>query len=639
MSFDSLLSSAFVMFTDASLFGAMAMGMTMGMLFGAAPGLSAKMGILLLMPLMFGMDPVFGVVLLLSMHAVVHTGGSIPSILFGVPGGAAEAATVLDGYPMAKQGRAGEALGAAIGASAVGGVLGALAYFALLPAFAWIGRLFGAPEYLLLALLGLAAVGTLSQGSPLKGLAMGALGLLAGTVGMDTATGTPRYAFGSLELWDGIDILILVTGLFAMPELMDLARHNSDRARGAIAAAGCTYGAMLRGILATWTHRWLTLRTTIIGILIGMMPGLGAEVASWLAYGHAAQSRPGGAPFGKGAIEGVIAPETANNSKEGGGFLPTIVFGIPGTSAMALVISAFTILGLPVGPTMVRDHGDIVSLVGWTILWANLIAVLFFAAVLPFLGRMVFMRIERVAPVVVGIAVTGALAEHVGLWPIGLLLGISTLGCLFAAFDWPRAPFLLGFIMGRLAEINLIKTVHIYDWAALERWPSLLLLAGLAYLLWRALHLRKGRATPLARGDRILTLTLCAAFLAATIAALDFPAEAMMFPAFAGTVGLLLTASLALRSGRSAGSAEAVAPEAAPARPVPWTLLLWLALYLALIPLIGPLIAATLYVAAHAMIALRLTLPMALALAAVAAGLIWLLFGLWLRQPLFSLAI
>lgn len=633
MSGQDLLSSAFVMFTDAPLFGAMTMGMVMGMLFGAAPGLSAKMGILLLMPLMFDMDPSFGVVLLLSMHAVVHTGGSIPSILFGVPGGAAEAATVLDGYPMAKQGKAGEALGAAIGASAVGGALGALAYFLLLPAFAWIGRLFGAPEYLLLALLGLSAVGTLSQGSPLKGLAMGALGLLAGTVGMDTATGTPRYAFGSLELWDGIDILILVTGLFAVPELMDLARHNSDRARGAIAAAGCTYGAMLRGFVATWTHRWLTLRTTVIGILIGMMPGLGAEVASWLAYGHAVQSRPATAPFGSGAIEGVIAPETANNSKEGGGFLPTIVFGIPGTSAMALVISAFTILGLPVGPTMVRDHAEIVSLIGWTILWSNLLAVLFFAAVLPFVGRMVFMRIERIAPIVLAIAVTGTLADHGGPWSIALLLGVSVIGCLFAAFEWPRAPFLLGFIMGRLAEINLIKTVQVYDWAALERWPSLLLLGGLGYVLWRAFRPRTGKRAGPGSGDRLLGLVMCAGFVGAAVTALRFPFEAMMFPMFAAAVGALLTGAVAVRAGRPAAD---MAPASTPG--VPWALLLWFGLYLAVTPLLGPLPSAALYVALHAALALRLALPGALALAVAASGLIWVLFGLWLRQPLFSLA-
>lgn len=632
MTFHDAASMAFVVFTDPSLFWALTAGMTMGMVFGAAPGLSAKMAILLLMPLMFGMEPAFGIVLLLSMHAVIHTGGSIPSILFGVPGGAAEAATVLDGYPMAKQGKAGEALGAAIGASAVGGALGALAYFTLLPAFAWLGRLFGAPEYLLLALLGMSAVGTLSNKSPLKGLAMGALGLLAGTVGMDTFTGTPRFVFGSLELWDGIDILIIVTGLFAMPELMDLARHNSTRARGALAAAGCTYPAMLRGIVATWTHRWLTLRTSLIGIAIGMMPGLGAEVASWLGYGHALQVAKDRDRFGKGAIEGVIAPETANNSKEGGGFLPTVVFGIPGTAAMALVVSAMTILGLPVGPQMMGEHPDIVALIGWTILWSNLLAVVFFAAVLPVVGRMIFMRIELVAPIVVAIAVTGTMADNGSWWSIALLFGVSVLGCLLATHGWPRSPLLLGFIMGKLAEINLVKTVQIYEWRMFERWPSLALLAGLGYIAWRAFRMRKSANAPMSPGDQALAAALCALFLAAAATALGFPLEAMRFPLVAGIAGAALTGALLLRSLRAAPLDKAAV---AASEPMPWRLLATLGVYLVLIPLVGPLIAALLYAPAHAMIELRLSPWRAAPLAAFLGIAMWVLFGLWLRQPLF----
>src|SRR5262245_1792855 len=201
MTIADIFSSALSVFTHAGLFGAMVIGITMGMVFGAAPGLSAKMGILLLMPLLFSMDMAPGIVLLLSMHAVIHTGGSIPSILFGVPGGAAEAATVLDGFPMARSGKAGEALGASMAASGIGGAIGAATYFLLLPVFAAVGKLFGAPEYLMLAFLGLSAVATLSHGSPLKGLIMAALGVLAGAVGMDQSTGTPRYVFGQLELW------------------------------------------------------------------------------------------------------------------------------------------------------------------------------------------------------------------------------------------------------------------------------------------------------------------------------------------------------------------------------------------------------------------------------------------------------
>src|SRR5262249_32837649 len=274
--------------------------------------------------------------------------------------------------------------------------------------------------------------------------------------------GVPRYVFGQLELWDGIDILTVVTGLFAVPELIDLARHQTSRLNAERAAAGCTYRALFEGMAATWRHRWLTLRTTLIGVIIGMMPGLGAEVASWLAYGHAVQWAKDKSRFGQGAIEGVIAPETANNSKEGGAFLPAVAFGIPSTSVMALLIAAISILGLPVGPAMLRDHPDFVSLIGWTILWSNLAAVALFVLVLPVVGRIVFLRIDIMAPIVIAIAIPGTVIEQSGWWPIATLLVVSLLGCGFAALDWPRAPFLLGFIMGRLAEVNLVKTATLY---------------------------------------------------------------------------------------------------------------------------------------------------------------------------------
>ncbi|MBA4096884.1 MAG: hypothetical protein C0484_08975 [Rhodospirillum sp.] len=634
MTFADVLSSAATIFIDPALLGAMVAGMSMGMVFGAMPGLSAKMGILLLMPLMFGMDPAVGIVLLLSMHAVVHSGGSIPSILFGVPGGAAEAATVLDGFTMAKKGAAGEALGASMSASAVGGALGAICYFVLLPGFTAVGKTIGAPEYLLLALLGLSAVATLSHASPLKGLAMGALGVLAGTVGMDHATGTPRFVFGFLELWDGIDILILVTGLFAIPELMDLARHNTMRPRGEFAAAGCSYRDVLRGMVAVWHHRWLTLRTSFIGVGIGMMPGLGAEVAAWLAYGHAVQSSKDKSRFGQGAVEGVIAPETANNSKEGGGFLPTIALGIPSTSAMALVVAALAILGLPVGPTMTRDHGDLVALIGWTILWSNLLAVVFFLAVLPLLGRTVYMRIEYVAPLVITVAITGTLIDHAGWWSIATLLGVSLAGCLLANFDWPRAPLLLGFIMGKLAEINLIKTVELYDWTALERWPSLLLIGALLLILWHSLRSRRNAARrTLQNGDRLLTIALCCLFLVACATAWPFPLEARMLPLIAGGAGAVLTGIIIVRS-----RPHPAPPNEMPTnpRPVPWRLLAMFAGYLATIPLIGALPASALYAALHCMVELRSSPWRAVSIAALVAVSIWVLFALWLRQPVFG---
>jgi putative tricarboxylic transport membrane protein len=628
MTLADVLMGAFRVFTEPGLFGAMAIGLSLGMVFGAAPGLSGKMGLLLLLPLLFDMDPAIGVVLLLSMHSVVHTGGSVPSILVGVPGGAPEAATVLDGFAMAKKGQAAEALGASMAASGIGGALGALCYFALLPVFASLGRIFGAPEYLLLALLGLCAVSTLSQGSVIKGFAMGALGLLAGTVGLDYATGTPRYTFGQLELWDGLDMLLMITGLFAVPELIDMARKKTLLPSGEEAAATCTYRALFRGMMATWHHRWLTLRTTAIGIVIGMMPGLGAEVASWLAYGHAVQSAKDKTRFGKGAVEGVIAPETANNSKEGGSLLPTVAFGIPGSSTMALMIAGLAILGIPVGTTMLEQHGDIAILIGWSVLWSNLAAVLAFLAVLPLVGKIVYLRIDYLAPTVLAIAVAGTLIEQTGWVPLVVLFLISAFGCYLTNADWPRAPFLLGFIMGRLAEINLIKTSALYGWSAFTRWPTLLLLALLVYLVVRGLRTHKVEMMQmLQRSDLVVAAALLLLFLAAGLTALFFPYEARLLPLLAGGLGVVATGTM-LTVHWLAAPGNAPMPSH-----MPWRLLVGFALFLALVPLIGILPASAAYAGLHALIELRMRWWRAALLAGVIGATIWLLFGYWLRQP------
>jgi len=624
--------SAGQIFASSDLMTAMLIGIVMGMVFGATPGIGGKMGILLLMPLLFGMNPAFGVVLLLSMHSVVHTGGSIPSILIGVPGGAPEAATVLDGFTMAKKGQAAEALGASMAASGIGGAIGALVYFALLPAFQYIGHIFGAPEYLLLAIIGLSAVSTLSHGSPIKGFAMGALGLLAGTIGLDSATGTPRYVFGRLELWDGLDTLVLVTAFFAVPELLDMARKKRMLPDSAAAAAACTYGALFRGMAATLEHWWLTLRTTIIGIVIGMMPGLGAEVASWLAYGHAVQTATDRSRFGKGAIEGVIAPETANNSKEGGSLLPTVCFGIPGSSTMALMMAGLAILGLPVGPNLITQHLDSVLLMGWAVFWSNLFAVVAFLAILPIVGKIVYLRIDYIAPLVLTVAVIGTMMEQSGWVPMVVLFGASLLASLLANGNWPRAPFLLGFIMGHLAEINLIKTTALYDWSALLRPGVLVLLAILAIIIVRGLRKRAAISQGLeTSADRILCGGLFVVFTAAGIGAFGFPFEARMLPLAAALTGAAGTGILLLKRLRPP---VASGPLDVPREFVHWRLIVNFAALLALIPLVGALPAGAVYTATHALVEMRTSIWRAGILAGAVVLTLWLLFAFWLRLPL-----
>ena len=274
-----------------------------GMFFGAVPGLGGKLGIVLAIPFVFGMDPLAGAIFLIAMHAVVHTGGAIPSILFGVPGTGPDAATVVDGLPMTRGGEAGRAIGAALGASGVGGVIGGLFLLAILPLLRPVVLAFGPAEFFLLALFGITFIAMLSGDSLRKGLIVGLFGLLMACVNLDPQTGAQRYTFDWLFLWDGIDIITAVLGIFAIPEMIALGV-----AGGSIAevrqSASYGIGGVLKGIRDVFRHWGLTARTSIMGAFIGMIPGLGGEAASWICYGHAVQSSRTPERFGKGAVEG-----------------------------------------------------------------------------------------------------------------------------------------------------------------------------------------------------------------------------------------------------------------------------------------------------------------------------------------------
>ncbi|TMJ42596.1 MAG: tripartite tricarboxylate transporter permease [Alphaproteobacteria bacterium] len=378
---ETSVSSLLGIFLSPHMMMLMTMGVSVGLFFGIMPGLGGKLGVIFLIPFVFGMDPIPVAVFLLAMHSVVHTSGAIPSILFGIPGTGPDAATIVDGYPMAQKGEAGRALGATLCASGIGGVIGALFLSLLMPFVGPIVLAFSPAEFFLLAVLGITFIAALSGDSLLKGLIVGLFGLIIATVGLDPNSGESRYTYGQLFLWDGIDPATAVIAIFSIPEMIALA------ARGNLAddddAGGFRYTMrdVWEGCLDVFRHWGLTLRTSIIGAVIGLIPGLGGDVASWLCYGHAVQSSKSPERFGKGAVEGVIAPETANKSKEGGALLPTLYFGIPGSSGMAILLGAFVMLGIQPGPRLATDQVDLVWALIWTLAIANILAVLLLLAI------------------------------------------------------------------------------------------------------------------------------------------------------------------------------------------------------------------------------------------------------------------
>jgi len=287
------------------LLTALCLGTLFGFVAGLAPGIGGRIGIILSLPVAAFWDPLGGAVFLFAMHSVVHTSASIPAIAFALPSTGADAATVLDGYPLAKMGRAGEALGASLSSSAIGGVLGALAFLAVIPVARLVLNHFGPPEFLLLALAGLSMVALLSGRSLLTGLLAAALGFLVACIGLDVNTSAARFTLGLSELRSGINLAALVGGIFVVPEM--LARWSFD-AKGHDRAVSTSLADVFHGMGKTFAHMRLVLRSSRYGIGIGMMPGLGSSVAVWMSYAYAANHSKSEVPFGNGAIEGVIAP-------------------------------------------------------------------------------------------------------------------------------------------------------------------------------------------------------------------------------------------------------------------------------------------------------------------------------------------
>jgi TctA family transporter len=461
----------------------MLIGIVVGFWVGLLPGLGGATTLALMLPFIYGMQPIEAFAFLLGMHAVVATTGDITSILFGVPGEATTAAIILDGHAMAKRGEAGRALGAALSSSLVGAMFGAFALAAAVPMVRPLVLSFGSPELFMLAIVGLAFIASLSaEGGRgmLRGFTAGGLGLLLSMVGQDPQAGIARYTFGTLYLWQGLDLVPILVGLFAIPEIIDLAVRGTSIA-GDLPKGHLTRGAW-EGVKDTFRHFWLTMRCSLIGTFIGIMPGMGGSVAQWLAYGHAAQGARTAEErkrFGQGDVRGVIGPGAACNSKEGGSLIPTVAFGVPGSTAMAILLGGFFLLGLVPGPDMLTTHLTVTFSMVWTIVLANLITVVACFVFLDRLARITTVPAHRLVPVILVLVFIGSYTTNNQYADILVTLVFGGVGWLMASAGWPRAPFVLGLVLGKIAENYLYISVARYEAAWLAR-PVVVVLFALA---------------------------------------------------------------------------------------------------------------------------------------------------------------
>ncbi len=464
-------------------FAFMLLGIGLGFWVGLLPGLGGVTTLALMLPFIYAMTPIEGFAFLLGMHSVVATTGDITSVLFGIPGEGTTAATILDGHSMAKKGEAGRALGAALASSLVGALVGALALALAIPVVRPLVLSFGSPELFMVSIVGIAFIASLSaEGGRgmLRGFLAGGLGLLVATVGQDPQAGIARFTFDSLYLWNGLDLVPVLIGIFAIPEIVDLARRGTSIA-GDLPQGRLNRGA-LEGVKDTFRHFALTIRCSLIGTFIGIMPGLGGAVAQWLAYGHAAQSARSAeerAGFGKGDVRGVLGPGAANNSKEGGALIPTVAFGVPGSSSMAILLGGFFLLGLVPGPDMLTTHLTVTFSMVWTIVLANIITVVACFLFLNHLARLTVVRGHLLIPVILVLVFVGSYTSNNDYGDVLVMLFFGAVGYLMVAGGWPRAPFVLGLVLGKIVENNLYISVARYgaDW--LTR-PIVLVLAALA---------------------------------------------------------------------------------------------------------------------------------------------------------------
>ncbi len=435
-------------------------GVILGLVLGILPGIGGLAGTALLLPFTFNMDPVAAMALLLGLGSTTATGDPIPAILFGVPGGAGSAATVLDGLPMAKRGEASRALSAAYMSSMMGGVFGAILMGISLPILRPIMLYIGSPELLSFAVLGISMVAVLSGNTPLRGLTVAGIGLLISMIGSDPQTGTLRWTLDTLYLWEGPPLVPIVLGLFALPELADLAI-----ARTAIAGnmARTDRQGMWKGAKDCFDHIWLVLRCSWLGAALGAVPGIGGAVVDWLAYGHAMRTEKGATQtFGRGDVRGVIASESANNSREGGALVPTVAFGVPGSAGMAILMGAFMIHGLVPGPDMLSKHLDITYAMVWSVALANVVGAGLCYLFSEYFARLATLRYTLIMPATLGIIYIGAFqgARNWGdLWTL-LIFGI--LGWTMKQMKFPRPPMVLGIVLGEVVERYLFISIQRY---------------------------------------------------------------------------------------------------------------------------------------------------------------------------------
>jgi TctA family transporter len=444
-----------------SYWGAVLVGVFIAALIGLLPGVGTPMVMALAIPfILFTIqDPLIGIVLLATIGGVSSSLDSVPAILLGYPGASTQV-TFIEGHQLAEQGKAAHTLGATYAVAGLGGIVGAIALVIVIPVIRPFILNFSYSEIAAMAIFGLAMVSILSAGAMLKGIAAGMIGLFLSTIGIHWGTGTERFTFGDLNLSEGLPMIAMTLGIFAVPEVLDLSatgRAVSSKATAVISVREVWEGAK------AGMRRWrITVRHSLFGVFLGMVPGIGGAVIDWLSYALGVALSKDKSEFGKGSLDGVIFAESAQNSKEGGQAVPTLAFGVPGGLSWVFILYAMLAYNIAPGPQMLGRYADITIMIAVSFGIANLIMVLIGLGFTAQLAKLTVIPYAAIAAVIVPISFLSAFQSGDGWFGILVLLIFAPIGLMMKAFRWPRSPLILGFILGGVIEQNLQSALSAY---------------------------------------------------------------------------------------------------------------------------------------------------------------------------------
>ncbi|MCR8850462.1 tripartite tricarboxylate transporter permease [Rossellomorea sp. SC111] len=433
-------------------------GMLVGVFFGSLPGISSSMGIVLMLPFTYYMGILPSIMLLVALYAGSSYGGSITAILFNTPGTPESVATTFDGYPMTKNGKAGRALSLAISASAFGGIFSVLIMLFLAPPLSTVALNIQSAEYFALTVLGLTVISSIGTKSPIKAITSGLIGILIAMIGMDPIVGANRFTFGNIELMNGLEMIPIMIGAFALAEVLNQVtdKHKDLNMSNKVSLETIKIVELIR-------HKWVLLKSAVIGTVIGILPGTGGSIASIVSYGEAMRTSKHKENFGQGEEEGVVAPEAANNAAAGGAMIPTLVLGIPGSPTTAIILAALALQGLQPGPQLMTEQPLMLYCIFFSMLIASVtvfiggrLGVKAFAAILKFPYSML-------GTLIVLLSMVGSYAVGNSMFNVWVMLVFGILGYFMKKYHFSPASLVLGLVLGPMMEENFRRNLLVTE--------------------------------------------------------------------------------------------------------------------------------------------------------------------------------